>query len=164
MGAHGNQWIIFWILSTNIDWVLLIGTLVVLGVKQREFNVFLNETNNNIINKQLPKAIIKMSQNDNSSWRQWLLKNGSWVYLQLNTPDNAGDIRDVGSITGIRKILWKRKWQSTPVFLHGESHGQRSLAALQWVGHDWSDLAGTHISKSTQWMTQTVWNLFFPIR
>ena len=25
-------------------------------------------------------------------------------------------------------IHWSRKWQSTPVFLPGESHGQRSLA------------------------------------
>ena len=28
----------------------------------------------------------------------------------------------------VRKILWSRKWQPTPVFLPGESHGQRSLA------------------------------------
>ena len=28
----------------------------------------------------------------------------------------------------IRMILWRRKWQPTPVFLPGESHGQRSLA------------------------------------
>ena len=26
-----------------------------------------------------------------------------------------------------RKIPWRRKWQPTPVFLSGESHGQRSL-------------------------------------
>ena len=26
-----------------------------------------------------------------------------------------------------RKIPWRRKWQPTPVFLLGESHGQRSL-------------------------------------
>ena len=26
------------------------------------------------------------------------------------------------------KILWKRKWQSTPVFLPKELQGQRSLA------------------------------------
>jgi len=25
------------------------------------------------------------------------------------------------------KILWRRAWQSTPVFLPGESHGQKSL-------------------------------------
>ena len=28
----------------------------------------------------------------------------------------------------VTKILWRRTWQSTPVFLPGESHGQRSLA------------------------------------
>ena len=26
----------------------------------------------------------------------------------------------------VRKILWKRKWQPTPVFLPEKSHGQRS--------------------------------------
>ena len=28
----------------------------------------------------------------------------------------------------VRKIPWRKKWQPTPVFLPGESHGQRSLA------------------------------------
>ena len=28
----------------------------------------------------------------------------------------------------VRKIPWRRKWQPTPVFLPGESHGQRSRA------------------------------------
>ena len=46
----------------------------------------------------------------------------------------------------VRKIPWKRAWQSTPVFLPRESHGQRSLVGLQSIGlqrtgHDWSDLA-----------------------
>ena len=27
----------------------------------------------------------------------------------------------------VGKIPWRRAWQSTPVFLSGESHGQRSL-------------------------------------
>ena len=29
----------------------------------------------------------------------------------------------------VRKIPWRRKWHSTPVFLPGELHGQRSLVA-----------------------------------
>jgi len=29
--------------------------------------------------------------------------------------------------TWVEKILWRRKWQPTPVFLPGKSHGQRSL-------------------------------------
>ena len=40
----------------------------------------------------------------------------------------------------VRKIPWRRKWQPTPVFLPGESHGQRSLAGSSpWgrrVGQD----------------------------
>ena len=41
---------------------------------------------------------------------------------------------------------WRRKWQSTPVFLPGESHGQKSLERLPSMGshrvrHDWSDAA-----------------------
>ena len=30
----------------------------------------------------------------------------------------------------IRKIPWRRAWQPTPVFLPGESHGQRRLQAI----------------------------------
>ena len=44
-----------------------------------------------------------------------------------NLPANAGGIRDVGSVPASRKMPWRRKWQPTPVFLPGESHGQRSL-------------------------------------
>ena len=29
----------------------------------------------------------------------------------------------------VGKIPWRRKWQPTPVFLPGESHGQRSLVS-----------------------------------
>ena len=44
-----------------------------------------------------------------------------------NPPANAGDTRETGSIPGLRRIPWRREWQPTPVFLPGESHGQRSL-------------------------------------
>ena len=37
-------------------------------------------------------------------------------------------VRRHGFDLWVRKITWRRKWQSTPVFLPGESHGQRSLA------------------------------------
>ena len=34
----------------------------------------------------------------------------------------------------VRKIPWRRKWLLTPVFLHGEFHGQRSLEGYSpWV-------------------------------
>ena len=38
----------------------------------------------------------------------------------------------------VGKILWRRKWQPTPVFLLGESHGQRSLAGYSpWSHKEW---------------------------
>ena len=43
----------------------------------------------------------------------------------------------------VRKILWRRKWQPTPVFLPGKSHEQRSL-----VGHSPWD------HKSRAWQQQ----------
>ena len=37
----------------------------------------------------------------------------------------------------VEKILWRRAWQPSPVFLPGESHGQRSWAGYGLrVGHD----------------------------
>ena len=33
------------------------------------------------------------------------------------------------------KIPWRREWQSTPVFLPGKFHGQRSLADYRPLGH-----------------------------
>ena len=41
-----------------------------------------------------------------------------------NQPANAGGL---GSTPGSGRSL-EKKWQSTPVFLPGKSHGQRSLA------------------------------------
>ena len=37
--------------------------------------------------------------------------------------------REFGRALGI--VTWRRKWQPTPVFLPGESHGQRSLAGYR---------------------------------
>ena len=35
---------------------------------------------------------------------------------------------------------WRREWLPTPVFLPGESHGQRSLAGYSPWGHKESDM------------------------
>jgi len=39
----------------------------------------------------------------------------------------------------VSKIPWRRKWQPTPVFLTGKSHGQRSLAGYSEKGCKQSD-------------------------
>ena len=48
----------------------------------------------------------------------------------------------------VRRIPWRRKWQPTPVFLPGKSHGQRSLVSYNPWGHKESDTIewlSTHI-------------------
>ena len=45
-----------------------------------------------------------------------------------NPPANVGDSGDTGSIPGLERSPWSRKWQPAPVFLPGKFHGQGSLA------------------------------------
>ena len=48
----------------------------------------------------------------------------------------------------VEKIPWRRKWQPTPVFLPGESHGQRSLAGYSPWGHEVSNMTEGLIHKT----------------
>ena len=53
-------------------------------------------------------------------------KGASQMVLVIKDfPATAGDIRDRGAISGLGRSPRRRKWQPTPVFLPGESHGQR---------------------------------------
>ena len=45
------------------------------------------------------------------------------------------------NICQIPVTIWRRKWQSMPVFLPGESHGQRRLVSYRPWGHKESDTA-----------------------
>ena len=47
----------------------------------------------------------------------------------------------------VEKIPWRREWQSTPAFLPGESHGQRSLVGYSPWSHKDSD--------TPEWLTHT---------
>ena len=40
----------------------------------------------------------------------------------------------------VGRIPWRRKWQPSPVFLPGKSHGQRSLAGYNPRGRKESDM------------------------
>ena len=45
----------------------------------------------------------------------------------LHRKETACDAGDPGSIPGLGRFPWRRKWLPTPLFLPGESHGQRGL-------------------------------------
>ena len=67
-----------------------------------------------------------------------------WWFSSKESACNAGAAEDAssGSESG-------RSRQITPVFWPGDSHRQRRQSiVLQRAGHDWSDLASTHIVNS----------------
>ena len=59
-----------------------------------------------------------------------------------NPPTNARDIKRRRFNPRVREIPWRRKWQPTPLFLPGESFGQRSLVDYSPWGHKESDTTG----------------------
>ena len=56
------------------------------------------------------------------------------VLVVKNPPDNAGDIRDAGSIPGLGRFPWRRTWQPTPVFLPGKSMDKGAWRAAKDPG------------------------------
>ena len=53
----------------------------------------------------------------------------------------------------VGKIPWRRKWQPTPVFLPGESHGGRSLVGYSPWGHKESDMTERfHFTSGLDWV------------
>ena len=77
---------------------------------------------------QSPTRLKQLSSSSSSKSYIGLLRPFSWqrICLQCGRP---------GFNPWFGKIPWKRKWQPTPVFLPGESHGQRSLVGYSPRGH-----------------------------
>ena len=81
---------------------------------------------------------------DSSTRPALLIKNAStwtavymcvaYMYIQValvvkNPPADAGVIKKRGFNSWVWKTPWRKAWQPTPVFMPGESHGERSLAS-----------------------------------
>ena len=72
-----------------------------------------------------------------SSTRAWKI---AWT-------EEPGRLKSMGSVGHDRAtslslftfMLWRRKWQPTPMFLPGESQGQGSLVGCRLWGHTESD-------------------------
>ena len=56
-----------------------------------------------------------------------------------NPPANKRRRRRRSFDPQVRRIPWRRKWQTTLVFLPGKSHGQRNLADYSSWGYKGSD-------------------------
>ena len=64
-----------------------------------------------------------------------LWSNWRWDLTQITTPERRHRFNP-----WVRKIPWRREWLSTPVFLPGEFHGQRSMAGYSSWGRKELDM------------------------
>ena len=84
----------------------------------------------------------------------------SFIMMFLGFPggsdgkESACKARDLSSIPGLGRFPWRRSWQPTPVFLPGDSHGQKSLVSYSPWGHRESHMT-EHLSAHTHTHTHT---------
>ena len=65
-------------------------------------------------------------------------ESGGWA-LKMSISSKPGGNRQV---VAVGKVSWRWEWLSTPVFLPGESHGQKSLAGYSlWGGKESAGLS-----------------------
>ena len=84
----------------------------------------------------------------------------SWVSLVAQTVKIPLQCGRPGFDPWVRKIPWRRAWQPTPVFLPGETSGQRSLAGYSPRGCKESD---TIEWLSTAWILIWLLKSYLPI-
>ena len=98
------------------------------------------------INSKEKRCLVNLSEpgeiRGRGSWRFWDGRVHTATFKMDNQLEPTGgflvaqqwricllcrSLRRRGFNPWVRKISWRRKWQPTPVFLLGESHGERSL-------------------------------------
>ena len=82
----------------------------------------------------------------NEYWRrQWLLPGKSYGRRSLH---------DWATSLSLFSFMHWRKWQSTPVFLPGESQGRGSLMGCPSVAQSWTQL---------KWLSSSIMSMGFPV-
>ena len=83
------------------------------------------------------------------SFALWFI-TGYWIWASLvpSMVKNLSGIQETWVQSLGQEDPWRRKWQPTPVFLPGESHGQRSQAGCSPWGHKEWDM--------TEWLTISI--------
>ena len=74
----------------------------------------------------------------------------------LSDKESSCQYRRHGFDPWVGKIPWRRAWQPTPVFLPGESHGQRSPVGYSPRGHKESDTT-KRLNNNSKTETQGLW-------
>ena len=114
----------------------------------------------------LPELEIMVTKPGRAASSPYLFKVAPWFSVGFPGgsvgKESACNWRDVGEHEfnpRLRNIPWRRTWQPTPVFLPGESHGQRSLAGYCPWGD--KELDTTEATKHTgTWFSIVTFRVF----
>ena len=90
--------------------------------------------------KGLWSKTLELSDNDKTNIGVgWVSCRGAYKFLGYVSCSEAD--------LGVGKIPWRRKWQPTPVFLPGESHGERRLVGYSpWGGKELDTTECLHLN------------------
>ena len=88
-----------------------------------------------------PPLLVKSTENVSNPFISYkLLRRAPQVALVVKPTCRCRRQKRRGFSPWVRKIPWRTAWQPTPVFLPGESHGQRSLEGHSPQGYKESDM------------------------
>ena len=73
------------------------------------------------------------------------------MHRRLSGKESTCQCRRHGFDPWVGKVPWRRKWQPTPVFLPGKSHGQRGLVGYSPWGHRESDMTEELSTSHSNW-------------
>ena len=95
------------------------------------------------------------------------LPHSSTLAWEIPWTDEPGRLQSMGSrrvrhdwVTSLSLFTfmhWRRKWQPTPVFLPGESHGAAWWAAVYGVAQSWTRLTWLSSSNSLHFSFSSLW-------
>ena len=73
------------------------------------------------------------------------------MHRRLSGKESTCQSRRPGFDPWVGKVPWRRKWQPTPVFLPGKSHGQRGLVGYSPWGCKESDMTEELSTSQSNW-------------
>ena len=113
-------------------WVFLLSALWVVLMLQKQQSSYNHEEENHMTKDRSDSWKRWKWEDCDSWWKPWV--TAFWLFeadcisnrVRLNSNESTCQHRRCRSDFWVWKIPYRRKWQPTPVFLPGESHGQRS--------------------------------------
>ena len=89
----------------------------------------------------------------------FLFNNKYLGFLVAQMVESACNAGDLSSDPWVGKITWRREWLSTPVFLLGESHGQKSLVGYSpWIRKESDTTEVTEYAQEIIYINTLVWS------